>query len=71
MTDRGADEEEVIKSIREGSYEPSRKGRILFRKNFIFNKSWRGKKYSIKQVAPVVVEEEKRLVVVTVYVYYF
>ena len=36
MDDRGASEEEVIKSIYEGSFEPTRKGRILYRKNFIF-----------------------------------
>jgi hypothetical protein len=34
MADRGAFEDEVIKAIKEGSSEPSRKGRLLFRKNF-------------------------------------
>ena len=71
MADRGASEDEVIKAIKEGSSEPSRKGRLLFRKNFPFNSMWRGKHYPIKQVAPVVADENDRMVVVTVYVYYF
>ena len=71
MIDRGTNEEEVIKSIYEGSLEPARKGRKLYRKNFLFNNTWRGKKYSVKQVAPVVAEEKNGLLVITVYVYYF
>ena len=65
MADRGAFEDEVIKAIKEGSSEPSRKGRLLFRKNFPFNSMWRGKYYPIKQVAPVVADENDRMVVVT------
>ena len=54
MVDRGATEDEVVKAIEEGSSEPSRGGRMLFRKNIAFNNKWRGKQYSVKQVAPVV-----------------
>ena len=43
----------------------------MFRKNMDFHSKWRGKSYAIKQVAPVVAEETDRLVVVTVFVYYF
>jgi hypothetical protein len=32
---------------------------------------WRGKTYAVKQVAPVVVEEDGRLAVVTVFFFYF
>lgn len=71
MADRGANEEEVIRAIQEGSSEPARGGRIMFRKNFSFNKIWRERQYLIKQVAPVVAEEENKFVIVTVYVYYF
>ena len=71
MLDRGATEDEVLTAIHEGSFEPARKGRIMFRKNFIFNSRWRGKFYAVKQVAPVIAEEADRLVVVTVFVYYF
>jgi hypothetical protein len=71
MLDRGADEKEVLMAIHTGSLEPARKGRVMFRKNFDFHREWRGKRYAIKQVAPVVAEEASKLVVVTVYVYYF
>lgn len=71
MLDRGAGEEEVLLAIRAGSSEPARGGRVMFRKNLDFHRQWRGKHYAVKQVAPVVAEEMDRLVVVTVYVYYF
>ena len=71
MEERGVLEEEVIAAIRLGEAEPARKGRMMYRKNFSFGKRWRGKQYSNKQVAPVVVEEADKFVVVTVYVFYF
>jgi len=71
MVDRGTAESEVIAAIRSGRAEPARGGRFLFRKNFAFNAQWRGRTYSVKQVAPVVAEEPDRLVVVTAYVFYF
>jgi len=71
MIDRGATREEVELAVRSGHTEPARKGRTTFRKNFAFNGRWRGKSYTVKQVAPIVAEEADRLVVVTVFVYYF
>lgn len=71
MIDRGALEAEVHVAIRTGNAEPARKGRLMFRKNFPFNRLWRGQHYAVKQVAPVVAEETDRLVVITVFVYYF
>ncbi len=71
MVDRGASEREVEAAIRTGNSEPATGGRITFRKNFAFNEFWRGKRYAVKQVAPIVVEETNRFVVVTVFVYYF
>ncbi len=61
MADRGTTEDEVVKAIEEGSSEPTRGGRMLFRKNFTFDGKWRGKQYSVKQVAPVVTEEKIKL----------
>lgn len=71
MRDRGATEDEVLASIQTGSVEPARGGRVRFRKNFEFHREWRGKRYAVKQVAPVVAEEPDKLMVVTVFVYYF
>jgi hypothetical protein len=71
MLDRGASEAEVEAAIRAGNVEPARKGRLMFRKNFAFGRRWRGKQCAVKQVAPIVVDEADRWVVVTVFVYYF
>ena len=71
MLDRGASEKEVETAIHKGIPEPARKGRLMFRKNFSFNDYWRGKHFAVKQVAPVVCEEEDQWVVVTVFVFYF
>jgi hypothetical protein len=37
----------------------------------MFGSRVEGKSYAIKQVAPVVVEEQNEIVVVTVYTFYF
>jgi len=71
MFDRGASESEVEMAVRSGNSEPAKRNRRMFRKNFPFGQSWRGKHYAIKQVAPIVVEENERFVVVTVFVFYF
>jgi hypothetical protein len=39
--------------------------------NLEFNREWDGRYFRIQQVAPVVVEEEDRFVVITVYTFYF
>jgi hypothetical protein len=71
MLDRGASECQVQAAIHTGNAEPARKGRIMFRKSFAFGGWWRGKHYSVRQVAPIVAEEADELVIVTVYVFYF
>ena len=69
--ERGATREEVEKAIREGEREPAKRGRWMHRYNFEFNQTWQGRRYAIKQVAPVVAGEPDELVVVTVYTFYF
>ncbi len=71
MPDRGATKEEVEAAIRTGELTPAKNKRLSYRKNFPFNKDWKGKKYAVKQVMPVVMEESDRIIVVTVYVFYF
>lgn len=51
--DRG-NEEDVTQAILDGSREIAKRDRILCRYNFSFGQSWNGKKYQIKQVAPVI-----------------
>ena len=71
MADRGTDRAEVEKAVHEGEEIPAKQGRRAFRKNFPFHSQWKGRYYELKQVAPIVVEEPDRWVVVTVYVFYF
>jgi hypothetical protein len=71
MDERGATEEEVAAAIEQGESESARRGRTMYKKSFPFDADWRGKRYRLKQVAPVVAGEGDRLVVVTVYVFYF
>ncbi len=71
LVDRGTSEEEIILAIREGEEVPAKKGRNAYRKNFNFESYWKGKYYSTKQVVPIAKEESERMVVITVYVYYF
>jgi hypothetical protein len=71
MPDRGATRDEVEAAIRTGELSPAKSKRTSYRKNFPFNKEWKGRKYAIKQVMPIVTEKSDRIVVVTVYVFYF
>jgi hypothetical protein len=69
--ERGTTRAEVEEAIRKGSREPAVRGREMCRYNFVFNRKWQGKHYSIKQVAPVITEEANETVVITVYTFYF
>ncbi|RKZ59758.1 MAG: hypothetical protein DRR08_13060 [Candidatus Parabeggiatoa sp. nov. 2] len=69
--ERGTNQVEVRKAIREGSQEPAKYGRVLCRANFQYNDYWQGRFYQIKQVAPVIKEEDTEMVVITVYTFYF
>ena len=67
---RGAVELEVLEAIRGADWKPAELGRLECRKDYSYEKEWNGKYYKTKQVRPIFVEEETRIVVVTVYVYY-
>ena len=69
--ERGATQVEVQEAVRNGSREPTTRGREMGRYNFVFNRKWQGKHYPIKQVAPVIKEEANETVVITVYTFYF
>ena len=71
MGDRGSTQEEIEYTILQGEQIPVKKGRIAFRKNFVFGSTWKGKRYETKQVMPIVKEENDKYVVITVYVFYF
>jgi len=69
--ERGVKIEEVIEAIENGSQEPAKNNRIMSKLNFQYNDYWHDSFYSIKQVAPVFIEEEKEIVVFTIFSYYF
>lgn len=71
IKDRGASKDNVLEAIRIGECEPAQRGCYLYRLNLEFKKMWDGRFYGIQQVAPVVKEEEDKIVVITVYTFYF
>ena len=71
MIERGASKEEVIETIYDGESVPAKHGRIGYRKNFQYNNKWGEKFYHIKQVMPIVKKEHNKIVVITVYTFYF
>ncbi len=71
MAERGATEAEVLDTIREDTAEPARRGLVILRRNHSHDISWGGKHCAVKQVACVVAVQGDRLVIVTVYTFYF
>lgn len=69
--ERGATESEVRYTIFNGYREPAKLGREICRFSFPYNKNWQGKFYAVKQVAPVIKEEQNEILVITVYTMYF
>jgi len=71
MQERGASENEVTKTVETGERFPAKFGRSGFRRNFVFDGVWRGKKYKTKQIEVYGVEQATDFIVITVVVKYF
>ena len=71
MKERGVTEEQVREAISIGMKEPAQRGFFQYRLNLEFNSTWDGKHYRIQQVMPVVADEPDKMVVITVYAFYF
>ena len=71
MVDRGTSEDEIKIAIRDGEKISAKKGGEAYLKNFPFESYWKEKYYTTKQVVPIVMEETNKIIVITVYVYYF
>lgn len=71
MKERGASEDELIRTVDTGERFSAKFGRIGFRRNFSFDEVWRGKKYNTNQIEVFATEEEQDLIIVTVIVRYF
>lgn len=57
LMERGASESEVVATVEGGERFTAKFGRIGFRRNFAFNGTWRGRRYTSKQVEVHAVEE--------------
>lgn len=71
MLERGASEDEVAATIRDGERFPTKFGREGFRRNFRFDGSWRERRYAIKQIEALAVFEDGGWLVISVIVKYF
>lgn len=71
MLERGATEQEVEATIREGDRFPAKFGRQGFRRNFPFDWIWRGRRYAVKQIEAFAVFEDDDWLVISVIVKYF
>ena len=76
MGERGASAEEVAATIREGEQFPAKFGRQGFRRNFVFEAVWRGRRYHIKQIEIKQIEvfatwEDGDWLVISIIVKYF
>ena len=71
MTERGANEAEVVTVVREGERFTGKFGRTGFVRNFPFDGKWGGRHYGTKQVEAFAVKEGANWLVITVMVKYF
>lgn len=71
LEERGATEEEVIRTVTEGEAFPAKFGRAGFRRNFVFGGVWRGRRYETKQVEAYAVREGDGWLVLTFVAKYF
>ena len=72
IEERGATQEEVRATVELGENFPAKFGRVGFRRNFPFDRQWRGRSFSTKQVEVYAVEETPQdWLVITVITRYF
>jgi hypothetical protein len=71
LVERGVTEEEIIATVANGEQGPAKFGRTLFRRNFVFDSIWRGRRYGTKQVEVFAVDEGDHWLVITVIAKYF
>jgi len=71
MAERGATEQEVTAAVEGGEQFEAKFDRTGFRRNFVFEKQWRGKSYKTKQVEAYAVRQDDDWLVITVIIRYF
>ncbi len=68
---RGASEEEIRETVFSGEEFPAKKGRVGFRRNFVFKSEWEGKHFENKQLEVFAAEEASGWYVVTIITKFF
>ena len=68
--ERGANEEEIIETLRKVRPVVAKSGRFGNLKVFQFNDVWKGKHYDQKEITVYYLVEEESIITITVYVYY-
>ena len=71
MKERGATEDEVETTVKQGEQFPTKFNRTGFRRNFPFNNMWRGKYYENKQIEVYAVSEGDDWLVISLITRYF
>lgn len=72
IEERGTTQDEVRSTVESGEKFPAKFGRVGFRRNFSFDRQWRGHSFSTKQVEVFAVEEAPQdWLVITVITRYF
>lgn len=71
MRKRGTNEDEVLKVVKQAEWIEAKKGRFEAKLNLDYNQEWNNKRYSVKQVNPVFIIENQKIIIITVYVFYF
>ncbi len=71
LVERGATEIEVSSTIHSGERFEAKYGRVGFRRNFVFERQWRGAFDATKQIEAYAAHEDPDWLVITVIVRYF
>jgi len=71
LIERGAAEDEVVRTVEGGETFPAKFGRTGFRRNFPYNAPWRGRHYTTKQIEAYAVNENNDWLVITIVTRYF
>ena len=71
LRERGATEEEVVATVKQGEQFPAKFGRTGFRRNFAFNRAWRGRRFATKQVEAYAVRGGTEWLVISFITRYF
>jgi hypothetical protein len=69
--ERGVTEAKIRQTVALGVSSPARFGRTVFRREFPFNVTWRGRIFATKQVEVYAVREQDNWLAITVIACYF